>query len=182
MSRLKEKYQTEIMPKLKEELKIKNDLAVPHLEKIVVNVGVGDAKEHKEVLDRIVENVAAMTGQKPVVTLAKQSISGFKLAKGQPIGVVATLRGDRMYEFLDKLISIVLPKVRDFRGVPGNAFDGQGNYNLGLREQTIFSEVSFKGNQADRMRGLQICIVTTAKGQEQGKRLLELLGMPFKES
>lgn len=182
MPRLKDKYKTEIVAKLTEELGIKNPLAVPTLQKIIINVGVGDAKDKKEILDRVTETVRAMSGQKPVITLAKQSISGFKVAKGQPVGVVATLRGDRMYEFLDKLISIVLPKVRDFRGVSAVAFDNQGNYNLGLREQTIFPEVSYRSGATDRTKGVQISIVTTAGDKKIGKRLLELFGMPFKES
>lgn len=179
MNRLKDKYNQEVLPKLKEEFGIKNTLATPRLEKIIINVGVGDAKDKKEILDQIFENISALSGQKPVVTRAKHAISGFKLSAGQPVGIVATLRGDRMYEFLDKLISIVLPKVRDFRGVPANAFDGQGNYNLGLREQTIFPEVVYRRG-SDRARGMQISVVTTAGSKEQGKRLLELLGMPFR--
>src|SRR5476651_2366240 len=182
MPRLKDKYRTEIMPKLTEELGIKNPMAMPTLQKIIINVGVGDAKDKKDILDRVVESVTALSGQKPVITLAKQSISGFKIAKGQPVGVVATLRGDRMYEFLDKVISIVLPKVRDFRGVSGIAFDNQGNYNLGLKEQTIFPEVAYKSGATDRTKGIQITIVSTATDKIIGKRLLELLGMPFKES
>lgn len=180
MTRLKEKYQKEVRPKLQEEFGIKNVLAVPQISKIVVNVGVGDVREDQAALDKIVGNVAALAGQKPVATRAKQAISGFKLSKGAPVGVMVTLRDNRMYEFLDKLINIVLPKVRDFHGVSISSFDKQGNFNLGLREQAIFPEVSFQEAAGPRMRGLEISIITTAKNLEQGKRLLELLGMPFR--
>ncbi|MDO8570079.1 MAG: 50S ribosomal protein L5 [Candidatus Daviesbacteria bacterium] len=183
MVRLKEKYQTEILPKLKEEFGIKNNMAVPKITKIVINVGTGDAKDNPEIIDKVVENIAALSGQKPVATKAKVAIAGFKLPKGAKVGVMVTLRGRRMYEFLDKLISVVLPKVRDFRGIPGESFDSQGNYSLGMREQTLFPEVSFKNtNIGGRMRGLEISIISTAKNKEQGKKLLELLGMPFKKA
>lgn len=181
MARLKDKYQNEIAPKIKEEFGIKNNLAVPKLTKIVINVGVGEAKDNAALLEKIVENVAVLSGQKPVIVKAKKSISGFKLAKGQPVGVVATLQGDRMYEFLDKLVTIVLPKVRDFRGISDQAFDSRGNFTLGLREQAIFPEVSYQSAAATKAKGLEISIVTTAKNKEEGKRLLELLGMPFKK-
>lgn len=190
MSRLKDKYQKEVMPKLKEEFGIKNDLAVPKLNKIVINVGMGDAKEDQAMAEKVVENLKALSGQKPVVTRAKGSISGFKLTKGQIVGAMVTLRGDRMYDFLDKLVSIVLPKVRDFRGVSTNSFDNQGNFNIGLREQAIFPEISFQQEaRGSKIRGLEITIVTTTKSKpglptakEQGKKLVELLGMPFSKS
>lgn len=177
MSNLKKKYTEEIKNKLQEELGIKNPLAVPRIKKVVVNMGVADAKESESVLEKSLTNIAAITGQKPVVTKAKRSISAFKLTKGMPIGVMVTLRGDRMFAFLDKLFNIVLPKVRDFRGVSTTAFDKSGNYNLGVREQIIFPEVDYKN--IDKQRGLQITINTTAKNVEEGKRLLELMGMPF---
>jgi large subunit ribosomal protein L5 len=182
MSRLKDKYQKEVMGKLMEEFGIKNKLAVPKLNKIVINVGVGDAKDDQAILDKTVENFKALSGQKPVVVSAKQSISAFKLAKGNPVGVMVTLHGERMYDFFDKLVTLVLPKVRDFRGVKSDAFDSQGNFTLGLKEQAIFPEVSFQtATSGSKIRGLEISIVTSAKNNEQGKKLLELLGMPFKK-
>lgn len=182
MPRLKDKYKLEIMPKLKEEFKIKNDLAVPRLQKVVINVGLGEAKDNRDLLDKTVENLTALSGQKPVVTKAKKSISNFKLSQGQSIGARITLRQDRMFEFLDKFFTIVLPKVRDFRGIPTNSFDNQGNFTLGLKEQAIFPEVSYQGGASSKMRGLEISIVSTCQNKEQGKRLLELLGMPFKKA
>lgn len=182
MSRLKDKYQKEILLKLKEEFGIKNNFAVPVLTKIVINVGMGDAKDNKDIALKVVENLTALTGQKPITTVARESIAGFKLGKGNPIGAMVTLRSDRMYDFLDKLISIVLPKVRDFRGIPNTSFDSRGNYTLGLQEQVIFPEVNFQvAIVGSKTRGLEISIVTNAKKKEQGKRLLELLGMPFKK-
>lgn len=181
-ARLKEKYTKEVLPVLKDELKISHDLAVPKLTRIKLNVGVGDAKDNQAILDGVVTNLAALSGQKPVINRAKGSISNFKLAKGQPVGVSVTLRGDRMYEFLDRLITIVLPKVRDFRGLPDTAFDAQGNYTLGLKEQSIFPEVSFQhAAPGGKPRGLEITMVTTAKNRDAGKRLLELMGVPFKK-
>lgn len=186
MNRLKEKYLNEVRKTLKDELKYSSDLAVPRLKKVVVNIGSADAKDSEDVLNRLSENLSVISGQKPVVTKARKSISAFKLTKGQNIGLMVTLRGDKMYAFLDKLIGIVLPKVRDFRGVSDSSFDTQGNFNLGLREQMIFPEVDalatkggFKG--VGNLRGLQITINTTAKNKEEGKRLLELLGMPFRK-
>lgn len=180
--RLKQKYNDEIASKLKAEFNLENVMAIPRLEKVVINVGLGEAKDNKALLEKVEQNITALAGQKVVITRAKGAISGFKISKGDPIGVMVTLRGDRMYAFLDKLINIVLPKVRDFRGLPANAFDLKGNYNLGLREQAIFPEVTFQGSGADRARGMQIVIVTSSQTKEQGKRLLELLGMPFKEN
>lgn len=176
---LKQKYTEEIKKQLKEELGIKNVLAIPKITKIVINMGVADAKDSDSVLEKAVTNIQVISGQKPVVTKAKKSISSFKLVQGSPIGVMVTLRGDRMYAFLEKLINIVLPKVRDFRGVPVKAFDRQGNYNLGLREQLIFPEVDYKN--IDKPRGLQVTINTTAKTEAEGRRLLELMGMPFRK-
>lgn len=182
MSRLKDKYQKEILPKLKEEFGIKNNLAVPTLKKIVLNVGMGDAKDNKDITAKVLENLTVLSGQKPVVTVAKQSIAGFKLGKGNPVGAMVTLRGARMYDFLDKLISIVLPKVRDFRGISNTSFDSRGNYTLGLPEQVIFPEVSFQTTvPGSKIRGLEISIVANAKNTDQGKKLLELMGMPFKK-
>jgi large subunit ribosomal protein L5 len=179
MNRLKQKYQEEIQKTLRDELKITNSLALPKVKKVVINMGIGEAKDNAGILDKALIVVTQLAGQKPVVTKAKKSISSFKLSQGQPIGIMVTLRGEKMYAFLDKLFSIVLPKVRDFRGVSELAFDGQGNYNLGLREQMIFPEVDYKN--IDKPRGFQITINTTAKNREEGKRLLELLGMPFRK-
>lgn len=181
MSRLRTKYQEEIVPKLKEEFKIANSMAVPRLEKIVINVGAGEAKENQAMVDKVIKDLTALSGQRAVVTKAKKSIAGFKLSKGQSVGAMVTLRGERMYDFLDKLGSVVLPKVRDFRGLPGSSFDSRGNFNFGIREQTIFPEIEYTSGNADKGLGLQISIVTTAKNHEQGRRLLKLLGMPLKE-
>lgn len=177
MSRLKDKHLTE-QTKLMEEFGIKNPLALPKVEKIVISVGLGEAKDNQGVLDKVIQYLTAISGQKPVTTYAKKSISAFKVAKGQPVGLMVTLRGDRMYSFLDKLINIVLPKVRDFKGISEKAFDGMGNLNLGIREQVIFPEVDYKS--VDKIRGLAVTVVTKSKDKEQGKRLLELLGMPFR--
>lgn len=179
MSRLKDKHLTELQTKLMEEFGIENPLALPKVEKIVISVGLGEAKDNQGVLDKVIQYLTAISGQKPVTTYAKKSISAFKVAKGQPVGLMVTLRGDRMYSFLDKLINIVLPKVRDFKGISEKAFDGMGNLNLGIREQVIFPEVDYKS--VDKIRGLAVTIVTKSKDKEQGKRLLELLGMPFKD-
>jgi len=179
MSRLQDKYIKEIKPKLKEELEIKNDLALPRLEKIVINMGIGEAKDNQSVLDKALINLVALSGQRCVATYAKRSIANFKLVKGQIIGAMVTLRGERMYEFFDKFVNLVLPKVRDFRGVSEDSFDKFGNYTLGLKEQLIFPEVNYQN--IDKVRGMAISVVTTAKDKQQGKRLLELLGMPFKK-
>ncbi len=179
MNRLKDKYLKITKALLKDELKIAHDLAVPKLSKIVINVGVGEAKDNEAILEKVKANVQAIAGQTPVVTKAKKSISSFKLTQGASIGLMVTLRGEKMYSFFDKLVNIVLPKVRDFRGISDKSFDSQGNFNLGLREQIIFPEVDYKNIDKDRPRGLQVTIATTAKTKEEGKRLLELLGMPF---
>lgn len=177
MNRLKQKYNEEVRKQLTEELGVKNPLALPRLIKIVVNMAVSEGKENSSVIDKASSNITVISGQKAMVTRAKKSIAAFKLTEGAPIGVMVTLRGEKMYAFLDKLINIVLPKVRDFRGVSDKSFDGQGNYNLGLREQILFPEIDYK--TIDRIRGLQITINTNAKVKEHGKKLLELLGMPF---
>ncbi len=179
MDRLKEKYLKEIRAKLQQELGIKNALAVPQVEKVVISIGLGEAKENKDVLEKAKVYLTALAGQTPVVTLAKKSIASFKVSVGQPIGMMVTLRGTRMYAFLDKLINIVLPKVRDFKGISQSSFDSMGNLNIGLREQTVFPEVDYK--TVDKVRGLAVTITTTSKNQEQGKKLLELLGMPFRK-
>lgn len=179
MNRLKEKYKTEVQDKLSEEFGIKNKLALPVVKKIVLSVGLGEAKDNSGILDKVKIYVGAIAGQKPLVTRAKKSISAFKVVQGQPVGVVVTLRGEKMYSFLDKLMNIVLPKVRDFRGLSDSAFDSAGNLNIGIKEQTIFPEVDYK--TVDKTRGLCITIVTTAVQKDQGRRLLELLGMPFKK-
>lgn len=177
MNRLKQKYLEEVRSKLTEELNTKNPHALPRLIKIVVNMAVSEGKENASVIEKAAANVTVIAGQKAMVTRAKKSISAFKLTEGAPIGVMVTLRGEKMYAFLDKLINIVLPKVRDFRGVSDKSFDRQGNFNLGLREQILFPEVDYK--TIDRLRGLQITINTSAKNRGEGKKLLELLGMPF---
>lgn len=177
MNRLKQKYNEEIKTKLTEALGVKNPHALPRLIKIVINMAVSEGKENAGVIEKASSNVSVIAGQKAMVTHAKKSISTFKLVQGAPIGVMVTLRGEKMYAFLDKLINIVLPKVRDFRGVSDKSFDGQGNFNLGLREQILFPEIDYK--TIDRIRGLQITINTSAKDKESGKKLLELLGIPF---
>lgn len=179
MSRLQDKYRQEILPKLKEELKMTNDLAVPRLKKITINIGLGEAKDNAGIMEKVLTNLVAIAGQKPVATKAKKSISNFKIAQGQAIGAMVTLRGVRMYDFLDKLMTIVLPKVRDFRGISATSFDQGGNYTLGLREQVIFAEVDYRN--VDKIRGMEITIGTTAHNKEEGKRLLELMGMPFRK-
>lgn len=179
MVRLKERYQKEIAPAISKEFEIENPMAVPRLEKIVLNMGMGEAIANAKILDTAADELRVITGQKPVVTKAKKSIASFKLRQGMPIGVMVTLRGDRMYEFLDRLVSIALPRVRDFRGVSPKAFDGRGNYTLGIREQLIFPEIDF--NKVDKTRGMNISIVTTARDDEQARSLLKALGMPFRQ-
>jgi large subunit ribosomal protein L5 len=167
-----------VAPAIAKEFGIKNPMAVPRLEKIVVNMGMGEAIANAKILDTAADEVRAIVGQKPVITKAKKSIASFKLRQGMPIGVMVTLRGDRMYEFLDRLVSIALPRVRDFRGVSPKAFDGRGNYTIGVREQLIFPEIDF--NKVEKMRGMNISIVTTARNDEQARALLKSLGMPFR--
>lgn len=164
---------------LKKDLKIDNDFAIPKVSKIVINVGAGEAATNKKVLDKIVEDVALITGQKPVITKAKKSIAAFKIRKDLPIGVKVTLRGDKMYFFLEKFIKIVLPRIRDFKGVSAKSFDGNGNLNVGITEQTLFPEIEY--DKIDRLRGLEITIVTSTDNNEEGKKLLSLLGIPFRD-
>lgn len=179
MNRLKEKYLKEVVPSLMEKFNYKSVMQVPKVEKIVVNMGVGDAVQNPKNLDMAVEELSLITGQKPVVTRAKKSIAGFRLREGMPIGCKVTLRGERMYDFLDKLVSVSLPRVRDFRGVSKNAFDGRGNYTLGIKEQLIFPEIDY--DKVSKVRGMDIVIVTTANTDEESRELLAQLGMPFKK-
>ena len=179
MARLREKYKNEIAPALAKEFDIKNPMAIPKIEKIIVNMGLGEASTNAKILDVAADELKAITGQKPVITKAKKSIAAFKLRQGMSIGTMVTLRGSRMYEFLDRLISIALPRARDFRGISAKAFDGRGNYTLGIREQLIFPEIDF--NQVDKTRGMNISIVTTATNDEQARSLLKSMGMPFRQ-
>ena len=179
MARLKDKYKNEIAPAIAKEFGIENPMAIPRIEKVVINMGVGEAISNAKILDTAVEELRSITGQKPVVTKAKKSIASFKLRQGMNIGTMVTLRGERMYEFLDRLISVALPRVRDFRGISGKAFDGRGNYTLGIREQLIFPEIDF--NKVDKTRGMNISIITTAQTDEQSRALLKALGMPFRQ-
>lgn len=175
--RLKERYRNEVVPALVKEFGYANVMQAPRLEKVTVNVGLGEAVQNAKALEAAAHDVATITGQHPVITRAKKSIANFKLRAGMPIGVVATLRGDRMWEFLDRTLNAALPRIRDFQGVSPNSFDGRGNYSLGLREQVIYPEIEY--DKIDKIRGLQVTICTTARTDEEGKRLLELLGMPF---
>ncbi len=179
MSRLKEKYTNEVSPALMSKFNYKSVMQVPKVEKIVINMGVGDAVQNSKALDAAVEELTIITGQKPVVTKAKKSIAGFRLREGMPIGAKVTLRGDRMYEFLDKLIAIALPRVRDFRGVSKKSFDGRGNYTLGVKEQLIFPEIDY--DKVSKVRGMDIVIVTTANSDEEARELLTQFGMPFQK-
>ncbi len=179
MARFKEKYNSEIKQQLIEEFKYKNVMEVPKIEKIVVNMGLGEAKENKNVIKNAVEEIKKITGQAPVVVNSRKSIANFKLREGMPIGAKVDLRDERMYEFLDRLITIALPRVRDFKGVKKNAFDGRGNYSLGLKEQLLFPEITY--DDIDTVRGMNITIVTTAESDEEAKKLLTLFGMPFKK-
>jgi len=179
MSRLKERYNREITVKLMKEFGYTNPMQVPRLEKLLINMGLGEAIQNIKVLDSAMEEIKAITGQKPVATKARRSIANFKLRKGMSIGCMVTLRKERMYEFFDRLVNIALPRVRDFKGVSGKSFDGRGNYSLGIREQIIFPEIDY--DKIDKIKGLNIIIVTTAKTDEEGKALLRLLGMPFKD-
>jgi len=178
-ARMKERYQKEVAPALAKEFNIQNPMAIPRLEKIVINMGMGEAVSNAKLLDTATDELASIAGQKPVVTRAKKSIAAFKLRQGMSIGAMVTLRGDRMYEFLDRFVSIALPRVRDFRGVSPKAFDGRGNYTLGIRDQLIFPEIDF--NKVDKARGMNISIVTTARDDEQARALLRGLGMPFRQ-
>jgi large subunit ribosomal protein L5 len=177
--RLRERYRTQVVPALMKERGYRNPFQVPRLEKIVINMGVGEARDNAKVMDFATADLAAISGQKPIVTRAKKSIANFKLRAGVPIGAKVTLRGARMYEFLDRLINVALPRVRDFKGVPAKGFDGRGNYALGLREQLIFPEIVY--DRVDKVRGMDISIVTTAETDEEARALLAHLGMPFRE-
>ncbi|MDE6660793.1 MAG: 50S ribosomal protein L5 [Anaeroplasmataceae bacterium] len=179
MNRLQEKYLKSVKPELAKKFSYKSSMQIPKVEKIVINMGVGDAVANSKVLDDAVEELTQISGQKPVITKAKHSIANFKLREGMPIGCKVTLRGERMYQFLDKLVSIALPRVRDFHGVNGNSFDGRGNYTLGVKEQLIFPEINF--DKVKKVRGMDIVIVTTAKTDEEGRTLLQLMGMPFRK-
>jgi large subunit ribosomal protein L5 len=176
---LKEQYINEVVPALKKSLDMSNIMEVPRIKKVVVNIGLGEALENAKALDAAVADLTQITGQKPVVTKARLSIANFKLREGRSIGAKVTLRGERMWSFLDRLMNIALPRVRDFRGVSPNAFDGRGNYTLGLREQLVFPEIDY--DKIDKLRGLEISIVTTARNDEQGRQLLQMLGMPFRK-
>jgi len=176
--RLRVRFEKEVAPALLKELDLKNPMAVPRLHKIVVNMGVGEATQNAKVLDPAVNELGQITGQKPVVTRAKKSIAAFKVRQGQSIGAMVTLRGDRMYEFLDRLVNIVLPRVRDFRGVSTKSFDGRGNYTLGLHDQLIFPEISYE--KVDKLKGMNVTIVTTAQNDNQARSLLKHMGMPFR--
>jgi large subunit ribosomal protein L5 len=177
MARLKTKYQGDVVPAMMKEFGYKNTMQVPRLEKITLNVGIGEATQNIKVVDSAVAEIAAIAGQKPVVTRAKKAIANFKLREGVPIGCMVTLRRERMYEFLDRLIHVALPRVRDFKGISGRSFDGRGNYSLGLREQVIFPEIH--ADKVEKARGMTITITTTAKTDQEGRSLLRLMGMPF---
>jgi large subunit ribosomal protein L5 len=176
--RLRARFEKEVSPALMKELELKNTMAVPRLHKIVVNMGVGDATQNAKIMDPAVNELGQITGQKPVTTKAKKSIAAFKVREGMPIGAMVTLRGDRMYEFFDRLVSIVLPRVRDFRGVSTKSFDGRGNYTLGLHDQLIFPEIDY--SKVDKLKGMNVTIVTTARTDDQSRSLLKALGMPFR--
>jgi large subunit ribosomal protein L5 len=176
---MKERYYNEVSPALMKSLNMSNVMQVPRIEKVVVNIGLGEAMDNAKALDAAVADMNAITGQKPVVTKARKSIANFKLREGRAIGAKVTLRGERMWSFLDRLMNIALPRVRDFRGISPDAFDGRGNYTLGLREQLVFPEIDY--DKIDKLRGLEITIVTTARNDDQGRQLLQLLGMPFKK-
>ncbi|MBE3559131.1 MAG: 50S ribosomal protein L5 [Ktedonobacteraceae bacterium] len=177
-SRLKEKYRQEVVPALSKEFNYKNPMQVPAINKVVVNIGMGEAIQNARAMDAAVADLATITGQRPVITRAKRSVAAFKLREGMQIGCMVTLRGERMYIFLDKLINVALPRLRDFQGVPTDAFDGRGNYTLGLREQLVFPEIDY--DKVDKVRGMEISVVTTARTDQEARRLLALLGMPFK--
>ena len=180
MSRLKEKYQKEVVPALTKEFGYKNVMAVPKIEKVVVNMGLGEATANAKLVDTGADEVARITGQKPVTRRAKKSIAAFKVRKGMPIATMVTLRGERMWEFLDRLMSIALPRVRDFKGVSPRGFDGRGNYTLGLRDQLLFPEIDYM--KVDKARGMNVSVVTTAKTDEEARKLLQFIGMPFRQN
>ena len=175
---LKERYRQEVAPSLLKEFSYKNPMQVPGVNKVVINIGMGEVIQNSKAMDAAVADLTAITGQRPVITRARKSVAAFKLREGMPIGCMVTLRGDRMYYFLDKLINVALPRIRDFQGISPDAFDGRGNYTLGLREQLVFPEIDY--DKIDKLRGMEISIVTTARSDQEGRRLLALLGMPFK--
>lgn len=177
MARLKDLYKSEVAPALMNKFSYKNVMQIPKLEKIVINVGAGEARDNSKVIGSIMTDIAAITGQQPVACTARKSVANFKLREGMKIGVKVTLRGEKMYEFLDRLLNVALPRVRDFRGINPNSFDGRGNYNLGIKEQLIFPEIDY--DRIDKVRGMDICFVTTAKSDEEAKELLTLMGAPF---
>ena len=179
MSRLKEKYQKDVIPALRKEFGYKNVMAVPKVEKVVVNMGLGEATSNVKIIDTGADELARVTGQKPVTRRAKKSIAAFKVRKGQPVGASVTLRGERMWEFLDRLMSIALPRVRDFKGVSPRGFDGRGNYTLGLRDQLLFPEIDYM--KVDKARGMNVSVVTTAKTDQEARKLLQFIGMPFRQ-
>jgi len=176
---LKERYQSEIVPALKDNLNVENIMEVPRVQKVVVNIGVGEALDNAKALDAAVEDLTKIVGQKPVITQARKSIANFKLREGRSIGVKVTLRGERMWSFLDRMMNVALPRERDFRGISPDSFDGRGNYTMGFREQLVFPEIDF--DKIDKIRGLEVSIVTTARTDEEGRELLKLLGMPFRK-
>ena len=178
VNRLKAKYREEVVPALTAEFGYKNVMQVPRLEKIVLNIGLGEAIQNPHALEAAASDLAAIAGQRPVITRARRSVSQFKLREGMAIGMAVTLRGNRMYDFFDKLLNVTLPRIRDFQGVPRNSFDGRGNYTIGLKEQVVFPEIEY--DKVDKVRGLEVSIVTTARTDEEGRRLLQLLGMPFR--
>ncbi len=178
-TRLKEKYRQEVAPGLQKAFNYTNPMQVPQVEKVVVNIGMGEVIQNPKAMDAAVSDLATITGQRPVITRAKRSVAAFKLREGMQIGCMVTLRGDRMYIFLDKLINVALPRLRDFQGVSAEAFDGRGNYTLGLREQLVFPEIDY--DKIDKLRGMEVSVVTTARTDEEGRQLLKLMGMPFKK-
>ena len=180
MSRLRERYQNDVVPALRKEFGYGNPMAVPRIERVVVNMGLGEATQNAKLIDVGADELAKITGQRPVTRRARKSVAQFKVRQGMPIGVMVTLRGARMYEFLDRLVSIALPRVRDFRGVPQRGFDGRGNYTLGLKDQLIFLEIDYM--KVDKARGMNISVVTTANTDEEGRKLLQLMGMPFRQN
>ena len=180
MSRMKEKYQKEVVPALQKEFGYTNVMAVPRIQKVVVNMGLGEATSNAKIIDTGTDELARIAGQKPVTRRSKKSIAAFKVRKGQPIGTMVTLRGDRMWEFLDRLVSIALPRVRDFKGVSPKGFDGRGNYTLGLRDQLLFPEIDYM--KVDKARGMNVSVVTTAKTDEEARKLLQFIGMPFRQT
>jgi large subunit ribosomal protein L5 len=180
MARLKDKYKVEVIPAMQTKFKYSSNMQIPKLEKVVLNMGVGEVKDNPKAMDSAVSDMTLITGQRPIITKAKKSVAAFKLREGMNIGCKVTLRGERMYEFVDKLFNVAIPRVRDFRGVSNNSFDGRGNYSLGIKEQLIFPEVEY--DKVDKIRGMDIAFVTTAKSDEEAKELLKLLGMPFSQN